>query len=87
MKKLKDYKNGITYIFFSGKLDNGYTLYLRMPVTAIEDSVRISNNFLYLIAGFINSNWRNNNTCSFKEIYWTNTWIKWHSKKNVKIRF
>ena len=52
MKKLKDYKNGITYIFFSGKLDNGYTLYLRMPVTAIEDSVRISNNFLYLIAGF-----------------------------------
>lgn len=52
IKKIKDYKNGITYILLTGKLDNGFLLYIRMPITAIQDSVRISNNFLYLIAGF-----------------------------------
>lgn len=52
IKKLKDYKNGLTYIMLAGKLNNGYYLYLRIPVTAIQDSVKISNNFLYLIAGF-----------------------------------
>ena len=52
IKKMKDYKNGLTYILLSAKLDNGYLLYIRIPITAIQDSVRISNNFLYLIAGF-----------------------------------
>ena len=52
IKKLKDFRNGLTYILLSAKLDNGYLLYLRIPITAIQDSVRISNNFLYLIAGF-----------------------------------
>ena len=52
VKKLKDLKNGLTYILLSGKLNNGYYLYLRIPITAIQDSVKISNNFLYLIAGF-----------------------------------
>ena len=36
----------------SGKLDNGYFLYIRIPVTSIQDSVKISNNFLLLMAGF-----------------------------------
>ncbi|MBR3002766.1 MAG: HAMP domain-containing protein [Clostridia bacterium] len=52
LKKLKDYRNGLTYILLSGKLNNGFYLYLRIPITAIQDSVKISNNFLYLIAGF-----------------------------------
>ena len=52
VKKLKDYKNGLTYILLSGKLSNGYHLFIRIPITAIQDSVKISNNFLYLIAGF-----------------------------------
>ena len=50
--KEKDFKNGLSYIMLSGKFDNGYYLYIRIPVTSIQDSVRISNNFLLLIAGF-----------------------------------
>ncbi len=52
IKKLKDSKNQITYILLSATLDNGYLLYIRIPITSIEESVKISNNFLYLMAGF-----------------------------------
>ncbi len=52
IRKLKDNKTGISYIMLSAKLDNGYLLYIRIPVSSIEESVKISNNFLYLIAGF-----------------------------------
>ena len=52
IKKQKDLKNGISYIMLSGVLDNGYLLYIRIPVTSIQDSVKISNNFLWLMAGF-----------------------------------
>lgn len=52
IKKQRDVKNGITYIMLSGKLDNGYFLYIRIPLTSIQDSVTISNNFLLLMAGF-----------------------------------
>lgn len=52
IRKLKDNKTGISYILLSAKLDNGYLLYIRIPVSSIEESVKISNNFLYLIAGF-----------------------------------
>ena len=31
---------------------NGYFLYIRIPLTSIQDSVTISNNFLLLMAGF-----------------------------------
>lgn len=51
IKKQKDLKNGISYIMLSGRLDNGYFLYIRIPITSIQDSVTISNNFLLLIAG------------------------------------
>ena len=50
--KQKDFRNGLTYIMLSGRFDNGYYLYIRLPITSIQDSVRISNNFLLLIAGF-----------------------------------
>ena len=52
IRKIKDVKNGITYVLLSASLDNGYLLYTRIPITAIQESVKISNNFLYLIAGF-----------------------------------
>ena len=52
IKKIKDSKNGVTYILLSSILDNGYLLYIRIPITAIQESVKISNNFLYLMAGF-----------------------------------
>ena len=49
IKKQQDTKNGLSYIMLSGKLDNGYFLYIRIPLNAIQDSVKISNNFLLLI--------------------------------------
>ncbi len=52
IKKMKDSKNDITYILLSATLDNGYLLYIRIPITIIQESVKISNNFLYLMAGF-----------------------------------
>ena len=52
IKEIKNRKNEITYIVLYGKLDNGYSLYVRLPITSIQESVKISNNFLYLIAGF-----------------------------------
>lgn len=52
IKKIMDHKNGITYILLSAMLDNGYLLYIRIPITSIQESVKISNNFLYLMAGF-----------------------------------
>lgn len=52
IRKIKDYKNGLTYVLLSANLDNNYLLYIRIPITSIQESVKISNNFLYLIAGF-----------------------------------
>lgn len=52
IKKINDSKNGITYILLSSTLDNGYLLYIRIPISSIQESVKISNNFLYLMAGF-----------------------------------
>ena len=45
----KDYSSGINFLMLIGKLDNGYTSYVRMPLSSIKDSVKISNNFLYAI--------------------------------------
>lgn len=52
IKRMKDNKNGINYILLSATMDNGYLLYIRIPITSIQESVKISNNFLYLMAGF-----------------------------------
>ena len=53
ISKSADLKNGLTYILLSGKLDNGYTVYIRVAVTSIQESVKISNNFLCLIGGIV----------------------------------
>ncbi len=52
IKRMKDNKNGISYILLSATMDNGYLLYIRIPINSIQESVKISNNFLYLMAGF-----------------------------------
>ena len=52
IKKIRDSENDVTYILLSATLDNGYILYVRLPITLIQESVRISNNFLYLMAAF-----------------------------------
>ena len=51
IRKIKDRNNGITYILLVAKLDNGYFLCIRIPITSIQESVKISNKFLYLIGG------------------------------------
>lgn len=51
ISKITDLKNNLTYLLLSAKLDNGYHLYMRIPINSIQESVKISNNFLYLIAG------------------------------------
>lgn len=51
IKKIKDPSNNITYMLLSGTLDNNYSLYIRMPISSIQESVKISNTFLYLIGG------------------------------------
>ena len=45
----KDYKSGINFMMLIGILDNNGVVYIRMPLSSIKDSVKISNNFLYSI--------------------------------------
>ena len=52
MSKTEDTKNGLTFILLNADLDNGYQLYIRLPMASIQESVKISNKFLYLIGGF-----------------------------------
>lgn len=48
-----DPETNIRYIMLAAILDNDYKLYARMPMTSIEESVEISNRFLYIIAIFV----------------------------------
>ena len=45
----KDIKSGINFLMLTGRLNNGNLIYIRMPLSSIKDSVKISNNFLYSI--------------------------------------
>ena len=51
VRKTQDSKSEINYILLSGTLDNGYVLYIRIPISSIRDSVKISNDFFYVIGG------------------------------------
>ena len=53
IKKMRDEKSGIHYIVLFATLENNYNLYIRIPISAIEESVRISNNLLILIGGIV----------------------------------
>ena len=53
IRNIKDTETSANYIVLSGKLDNGYGVYIRIPISSIQESVRISNRFLYLIAGIV----------------------------------
>ena len=50
---IRDTDTNVNYILLTGKLDNGYFSYIRIPITSIKESVRISNRFLYMIAGIV----------------------------------
>ncbi len=49
IERIEDKYNNISYILLSGKLDNGYELYISIPAVPIEESVEISNQTLILI--------------------------------------
>ncbi|MGN1269643.1 MAG: sensor histidine kinase [Clostridia bacterium] len=49
IRKIDDANNNLNYILLSGKLENDYNLYIRIPIAPIEESVRISNNTLIII--------------------------------------
>ena len=46
IRKCTDRKNGITYMLLISILENGNNLYIRLPVTPIQDSANISNKFI-----------------------------------------
>lgn len=51
IKTKTEEKNNITYLALVAKLDNNYELCIRTPISAIKESVRVSNNVLLLIGG------------------------------------
>ena len=53
ISEIKDETTNIKYIILTAKLDNDYKLFIRMPMASIEESVSVSNNFLYIIAVFV----------------------------------
>lgn len=50
IRRIQDKSNGIRFLLLDSKLENGYDLYIRMPISIIEENVKISNSFLYIIA-------------------------------------
>lgn len=53
INKFQDNKTNINYIMLRASLNNGYKIYIRMPIASIEESVQISNEFLYIITLFV----------------------------------
>ncbi len=53
ISEIKDDNINIKYIIFIANLDNGNRIFIRMPMASIEESVKISNKFLYIIAVFV----------------------------------
>ena len=49
ISRINDRYNNISYILLSGRLDNGYNLYISIPAVPIEESVQISNQTLIII--------------------------------------
>lgn len=53
VREVKDTHTSIRYLNLTKKLDNGYELSLRLAISPVEDSVRISNTFLSMIGSII----------------------------------
>ena len=51
IRKISDSNNSINYMYLTGVLDNGYSLFIRIPISPIQESIRISNRVLLLIGG------------------------------------
>ena len=53
IRTIRDTETKVNYIMLSGILDNEFETYIRIPLTSIQESVRISNSFLYTIASIV----------------------------------
>lgn len=53
IKKIVDTETKMTYMLLTGKLENDYVVYIRLPMASITESVAISNRFLYVIASIV----------------------------------
>ena len=49
IRKIVDKRNDINYILLKANLENGNQVFIRTPITPIEDSVDISNKFIYVM--------------------------------------
>lgn len=52
INQAQDMNTGYNFIYLTSTLDNGYKLYIRVPIASIKESVKISNSFLQLIGCF-----------------------------------
>ena len=50
IRKIQDKNNGINFILLDSQVQNNYNLYIRMPISIIEQNVKVSNDFIYIIA-------------------------------------
>lgn len=50
IRKIQDRRNGLSFILLDANLNNENSLYIRMPITPIKESVDLSNKFLALMA-------------------------------------
>ena len=53
VREVKDIRTSIRYLNLNKELDNGYELSLRLSISPVEESVRISNTFLSMIGTII----------------------------------
>lgn len=50
IRKIQDKNNGIEFVLIDSILKDGTKIYIRLPISMIEESVRISNSFIYVVA-------------------------------------
>ena len=50
IRKIQDKNNGIDFILIDSILEDGTKTFIRLPISIIEESVRISNSFIYVVA-------------------------------------
>lgn len=49
IRKIKSKRTGLPYVLLDGTLDNQNKIYIRMPITPLEQSAGVSNKFIYII--------------------------------------
>ena len=52
LRKIMSKANGMDYVLLKGSMENGNKIFIRTPISPIEDSAAISNRFIYVI-GFV----------------------------------